>query len=257
MTETLSKALDKRTEAKETTGVLALIEGMKPEIEKSLQDEAGAAILARHYYSAIRHNPLLMQCTPDSLVAALLLSAQVRLEPGPLGHVYLVPFKDTKRNAHEVVWMLGYTGIVELGRRGGAAGLTATVVREGDTLEKPWQNERGWHWEYKPAPEGAPGERLGALVTWREDKERVALWMPPERVDAAVKASRNPKARDLREEDWYWRKTAIRFARPWLPLHTGDLARASAVDGGAVRSLDVQDGEAVAVVDGGEDVARD
>lgn len=69
------------------------IEGMKPEIEKSLQSDAGAATLARHYYNAIRFNPLLMQCTPESLVASLLLSAQVRLEPGPLGHVYLVPFK--------------------------------------------------------------------------------------------------------------------------------------------------------------------
>lgn len=252
MTETLSTALDKRTEAKETTGVLALIEGMKPEIEKSLQDDAGAAILARHYYNAIRFNPLLMQCTPESLVASLLLSAQVRLEPGPLGHVYLVPFKDSKRQAHEVVWMLGYTGIVELGRRGGAAGLTATVVHDNDVLEKPWQNERGWHWEYKPA-QGETGERIGALVTWREDKERVALWMPPERVDVAVKASRNPKAAALKGEDWYWRKTAIRFARPWLPLATDDMARAAAVDGGAVRSLDVQDGEAVAVVDGGDD----
>ena len=253
MSETLSSALDKRTETKETKGVLAVIEGMKPEIEKSLQSEAGAAILARHYYNAIRFNPLLMQCTPESLVGALLLSAQVRLEPGPLGHVYLVPFKDTKRNAHEVVWMLGYTGIVELGRRGGAAGLTATVVHDTDVLEKPWQNERGWHWEYKPSPEGETGERIGVLVTWREDRERVALWCPPERVDAAVKASRNPKARELRDEDWYWRKTGVRFARPWLPLASDDMARAAVVDGAAVRALDVQDGEAVAVVDGGGD----
>lgn len=253
MTETLSTALDKRTETKETAGVLSLIEGMKPEIEKSLQSDAGAATLARHYYNAIRFNPLLMQCTPESLVASLLLSAQVRLEPGPLGHVYLVPFKDSKRQAHEVVWMLGYTGIVELGRRGGAAGLTATLVGDNDVCERPWQNERGWHWEYKPAPDGDNGAPIGALVTWREDKERVALWMPPERVDVAVKASRNPKASALKSEDWYWRKTAIRFARPWLPLATDDMARAAAVDGGAVRSLDVQDGEAVAVVDGGGD----
>jgi recombination protein RecT len=253
MTETLSTALDKRTETKETKGVIALIEGMAPEIQKSLQSEAGAAILARHYYNAVRFNPLLMQCTPESLVGALLLSAQVRLEPGPLGHVYLVPFKSAQKGAHEVVWMLGYTGIVELGRRGGAAGLTATVVREGDTLEKPWQNEKGWHWEYRPAPEGTDGDRLGVLVTWREDRERVALWCPPERVEAAVKASKNPKARELLLEDWYWRKTGVRFARPWLPLATDDFARAAAVDGGAVRALDVQDGEAVPVVDGGSE----
>ena len=257
MTETLSTALDKRTESKEAGTVLALLDSMKPEIEKSLQSEQGAAILARHYYNAVRFNPLLMQCTPESLVGALLLSAQVRLEPGPLGHVYLVPFKNAKKGAHEVVWMLGYTGIVELGRRGGAAGLTATLVCENDVLEKPWQNERGWHWEYKPAPEGEPGERVGVLVSWREDRERVALWCPPERVHAAVKASRNPKARELLLEDWYWRKTGVRFARPWLPLATDDFARAAAVDGGAVRALDVVEGEAVPVVDAEERVESD
>lgn len=249
MNETLGTALERREQSQEAGTVLGLIEGMRPEIEKSLQSDAGAAILARHYYNAVRFNPLLMQCTPESLVGSLLLSAQVRLEPGPLGHVYLVPFKNGKSGAHEVVWMLGYTGIVELGRRGGAAGLTAQVVYEGDVLEKPWQNEKGWHWEYRPAPDGEQGERLGVLVTWREERERVALWMPPERVDVAVKASRNPKASQLREEDWYWRKTGVRFARPWLPLATDDMARAAAVDGGAVRALDVQEGEAVPVVD--------
>lgn len=252
MSETLGGALDKRTQAKEQRSVLDLIDGMASEIAKSLQSEEGAAVLARHYYNAVRFNPLLMQCTPESLVGALLLSAQVRLEPGPLGHVYLVPFRNAKRGAHEVVWMLGYTGIVELGRRGGAAGLTATVVRDGDTIEKPWQNEKGWHWQHRPAPEGEPGEPIGVLITWREDRERVALWCPPERIAAAVKASRNPRASELAGEDWYWRKTGVRFARPWLPLVTDDLARAAGYDGGAVRALDVQEGAAVPVVDVGE-----
>jgi phage RecT family recombinase len=253
----LGAQLERRAAPKDRRTVLDLIEQMRPEIEKSLQSEQGAAMLARHYYNAIRYNELLRQCSPDSLVAALLLSAQVRLEPGPLGHVYLVPFMNKARGVHEVVWMLGYTGIIELGRRGGAAGLTATVAYDGDEVERPWQNERGWHWRLVPTPEEQRGDRIGVLVTWKEERERMALWCPPERVDAAVKASRHPKASELRGEDWYWRKTAVRFARPWLPLTT-DSARfglAARADGALVHYVSVtSEGEAEAVIeDGGEE----
>src|SRR5437667_5782821 len=127
MTETLSTALDRVAETPEAKSVRDLIEGMKPEIEKSLRSSDAAEMLMRHYYTAIRFNPLLLQCTADSMAAALLLSAQVGLEPGPLGHVYLVPYRNNKLGAHEVVWMLGYTGIIQLGRNGGAIGLRSTV----------------------------------------------------------------------------------------------------------------------------------
>jgi recombination protein RecT len=252
----LGTALEQASASPETRSVADYIEAMRPEIEKSLQSEQGAAILARHYYNAVRYTPLLMQCTPESLVAALLLSAQVRLEPGPLGHVYLVPFRNAKRDVHEVVWMLGYTGIVELARRGGAAGLRATVVRAGDEFTPPWQDEKGSHWRHVPNLEAADAARIGGLVTWKEGTERVALLMPPERVDVAVKASRNPGAAGLREEDWYWRKTAIRFARPWLPLTTDSgFAAAYQYDGGIASGIDVEAGAAFPVIEVGDDAA--
>lgn len=250
----LGTALERAAAPKEARTVIDYIEGMRPEIEKSLQSEQGAAILARHYYNAIRYNPLLMQCAPDSIVAALLLSAQVRLEPGPLGHVYLVPFHNGKRGVHEVVWMLGYTGIVELARRGGAQGLRAVVVRGQDEFVAPWQDEKGAHWKHVPNPDSAPEDRIGALVTWKEGTERIALAMPPERVDVAIKASRNPGAAGLRNEDWYWRKTAVRFARPWLPLTTDTgFAQAYHADGALVPTVDVEAGAALPVIEGGTD----
>lgn len=252
MTETLSTELERAAAPKDTRTVLDLIETMRPEIEKSLQSEGAAEILVRHYYSAIRYNELLRQCTGESLVAALLLSAQVRLEPGPLGHVYLVPFKNAKRGVHEVVWMLGYTGIVELARRGGAAGLRSTVVWNCDEIELPWENERGLHWKLVPGLDAEREQRVGCLVVWKEGTERQALWMPPERVDVAIKASKNPKAAELRGEDWYWRKTGVRFARPWLPLTTEEagrqFAQAAAADGGVVHAVTI-DAEGVALAE--------
>lgn len=250
----LETALEVAAQPKDTRTVLDLIATMQPEIQRSLQSEQAAEILIRHYYSAIRFNELLRQCTGESLVAALLLSAQVRLEPGPLGHVYLVPYRNSKRGVHEVVWMLGYTGIIELGRRGGAAALRSTVVWDCDEYVQPWENEKGLHWTLKPGPVADRTERVACLVTWREGTERQALHMPPERVAAAVKASKNPKASELAQEDWYWRKTAVRFARPWLPLTTGagasEFAQASHADGAAVSLLDVDEsGAAIAIID--------
>lgn len=256
MTEpTLETALAVAAQPKDTRTVLDVIQSMRPEIEKSLQSEAAADILVRHYYNAIRYNELLRQCTGESLVAALLLSAQVRLEPGPLGHVYLVPFQNRKAQTHEVVWMLGYTGIIELGRRGGAQGLRSAVVWNNDEYTEPWENEKGLHWTLKPGSIDGRTERVASLVTWKENGERQGLHMPPERVAIAVKASRNPKASDLAQEDWYWRKTAVRFARPWLPLSTDPqaFAVASHADGAAVHGLDVNEsGEAFAVIEAGD-----
>jgi len=134
--------------------------------------------------------------------------------------------------------MLGYTGMIELGRRGGAAGLRSTVVWEGDEYEPPWENEKGLHWRLKPAPPDERGdERVGVLVVWKEQTERVAHHCPPSRIDTALKAS-PMKDVSRRNEDWYWRKTGVRFVRPWLPL-SPDFARAASVDESVVHGIEV------------------
>jgi recombination protein RecT len=240
MSEPLSTALERVAETPEAKSVRDLIEGMKPELEKSLATPAAAEMLIRHYYTAIRFNPLLLQCSTDSMAAALLLSAQVGLEPGPLGHVYLVPFHNTKRGIHEVVWMLGYTGIIELGRRGGATGLRSAVVWDCDDYTPPWENEKGLHWLLKPGPLAERTERVGVLVTWKEERERQGLHCPPERIATALKA-RRAADKSVGQEDWYWRKTGVRFARPWLPL-TPQFALAARSDDAIVHYVEPDEG---------------
>jgi recombination protein RecT len=220
MSDTLTTALEVASEPAVRKPFRETVERMRPELVKSLRDDAAVDILTRHYMTAIRLNPTLMECSQDSLLAALLLSAQVRMEPGPLGHVYLVPYK------RECVWMLGYTGILELARRSERVGaLKATVVWDCDEYRWPWENERGIHYELKPGPEDQRGDRMGVLVTW---KERVggswvanALQCPPSRIERAKQAS--PAARRgagpwTTDETAMWAKTGIRYARPWLPL---------------------------------------
>lgn len=242
MTDELSAALDIAELPQDSRNVRDVIYGMEHELQKSLQDPKAAEIMLRHYFTSIRFSPELRQCTPQSHVGALLLSAQVRLEPGPLGHVYLVPFK--VRGVYEVVWMLGYTGIVELGRRGGAVGLRSTVVWSDDDWSGIVNDSGKLKYRHAPASQhGEDAERIGVLVEWKEAGVQQAVWCPPSRIDTALAASAR-KDTSRREEDWYWRKTGVRFARPWLPLST-EFATADRADDAIVTGVD--DGQPVLI----------
>jgi recombination protein RecT len=220
VTDSLTTALEVASEPAVRKPFRETVERMRPELVKSLRDDAAVDILTRHYMTAIRLNPTLMECSQDSLLAALLLSAQVRMEPGPLGHVYLVPYK------RECVWTLGYTGILELARRSERVGaLAARVVWDNDEYVRPWVDEKGEHFALRPGPEDERGDRVGVLVTWKERAGSSwvarALDVPPSRVERARAAS--PAARKgagpwTTDESAMWAKTGIRYARPWLPL---------------------------------------
>jgi len=88
---------------------------------------------------AATRNPLLLQCTPASLVRAVMQGAELGLEPGSaLNHAYLVPFKNKKVTPEiwEVQLIIGYMGLAELAYRSGLVSfITAEVVYESDTFE--------------------------------------------------------------------------------------------------------------------------
>jgi len=85
----------------------------------------------------IRRNPYLARCDQASLLGAIMLCAQLGLEPGgPLGHVYLVPFENKKTGRQEVQFILGYRGMIELARRSGQIqSIEARAVYEGDRFD--------------------------------------------------------------------------------------------------------------------------
>jgi recombination protein RecT len=63
--------------------------------------------------------PQLLECSPRSLLGAVVQCAQLGLEPGILGMAYLVPFRDRKRGTTEVTLIPGYRGLLDLARRSG------------------------------------------------------------------------------------------------------------------------------------------
>ena len=133
--------------------VVELLERQVPEIEKAVGDVVTARRLARLMASEIRANPGLMECTVPSLMGACMQSAQLHLEPGPLGHCYFVPIPKRKKKGNEWVtvetnaeWWLGYKGMIDLARRSGAVGkITAGAVHEGDEFSAEEGTGGGLH----------------------------------------------------------------------------------------------------------------
>lgn len=105
--------------------------------------------------TTIRQNPKLAKCSQDSLLGALMVSAQLGLEPGTLGQCYLIPFENKKAGTVECQFQIGYKGLIELLRRSGQlSDIYSYTVYENDDFNieyglsrtlthKPNFNERG------------------------------------------------------------------------------------------------------------------
>ena len=157
MSELTQKALAK------ADPVTSMIENMKSSIARAVPAHIGAERMARVLMTEIRKNPKLTECmtTPDgkaSLLGSLMLSAQLGLEPGPLGHSYLVPF------GGKVEFLIGYRGYLDLARRSGnVKTVSAEIVYANDVFERELGLERKLR--HVPA-EDDRGEIRGVYATY-------------------------------------------------------------------------------------------
>lgn len=103
-----------------------MLEQFKPEIAKALPRHMSADRMTRVALTAFRQNPDIAKCTPASIFAAIIISSQLGLEIGVLGHAYLVPYKA------ECTLIPGWRGLVDLVSRAGKATVWTGAVYEGD-----------------------------------------------------------------------------------------------------------------------------
>ena len=100
--------------AKPRDSVGALIERMKPQLERALPKHVTPDRMARVALTAIRQSPKLQRADPMSLIAAVMVAAQLGLEPNtPLGQCFIIPYKD------QATFQVGYKGILDLAHRSG------------------------------------------------------------------------------------------------------------------------------------------
>jgi len=140
------------TPAKKAGTLFDLIKQMEPQIKRALPGQMSVERFSRVAMTAVRTNPKLQQCTPDSFVAAMMQSAQLGLEPNtPLGQAYLIPY------GSEVQFQLGYQGMLTLAYRTGEyRSISAYAVYSNDKFEYELGLEEKL--VHKPArkPEGEP-----------------------------------------------------------------------------------------------------
>lgn len=205
--------------------VRTMLEKAKPQIALALPKHLSADRMLRISMTSIRRTPQLLACNPQSLLGAIMQSAQLGLEPdGVLGHAYLIPFKE------EVQLIVGYKGLIDLARRSGQLStIYARVVYAKDQFEYAYGlSER---LEHIPSGAAETGEVVAAYAVAKlKDGALQFEVMTRGEIDAIRKRSKagdsGPWVTDFPEMA---KKSVLRRLCKMLPASV-ELARAVALD---------------------------
>lgn len=182
---TTSQKLQTRAASGSSSGptILDLIEKQKAAIARALPKHLSADRLTRILVTEVRRNPKLAQADPTSLLGAVMQAAQLGLEPGPLGHAYLVPRYNGKTKTTDVTLQIGYRGYIDLARRSGQiVSIVAREVCDGDQFDfrygtdeeithRPALKDRGEAYAYYGVALLADGGRVIHVMS-RDDIDR-------------------------------------------------------------------------------------
>lgn len=214
------------------------IDQMAPAMAQALPKHMSIERMTRMATTVIRTTPQLKEADVSSLLGAVMQSAQLGLEPGPMGHCYFLPFRNNKKGTTEVTFIMGYRGMIDLARRSGhISTIYAHAVHENDDFNY----ELGLHADltHKPA-EGDRGAFKGAYaVAHFKDGGYQFEYMPKadiEKRKARSKAGNSkysPWATDYEEMA---KKTVIRHMWKYLPVSV-EMQQAVEHDEGTGKSI--------------------
>lgn len=144
--------------------VFDIIQSMEKEFKRALPDQVGVQRFVRVAITIVRTNPKLMACEGMSIVAALMQSAQLGLEPNtPLGQSYLIPYKNKRVIDGRETWVdeaqfqIGYKGLISLALRTGEyKAIYAHEVYKNDDFDYSYGLEKNLHHIPADEPQGEP-----------------------------------------------------------------------------------------------------
>lgn len=211
-----------------TASVLDLIKGRRSLYGKVLNRTIDPERFVRVALATIS-NPKsgLLACNQDSLLGALMLSAQLGLEPGsPLGHAYLVKY------GTECTFIVGYRGYVELARRAGYM-VTADAVFEGD--EFSW--ELGLDRSCRHVPLAEDRTDYSKLTHAYAVAESMSDRNAPKSFVVMTKAQIEVIRKRAKSQNGPWKtdpiemaiKSPVRRLSKWMPMSI-EMAQAATVD---------------------------
>lgn len=213
------KAKTNNTPASPATTIAAYLQKMGPEIEKALPSHMNPDRMARIALTTIRTNPKLLECSVPSLLGAVMQAAQLGLEPGLIGHCYLVPFKNGKTGQTDVQFIIGYKGMIDLARRSGQIeNIYAHAVYSNDEFDYELGLEPKL--KHKPHMDGDRGEFVGAYaVAHFKDGGYQFEFMPKSEIEKRRKRSKaSTKGPWVTDYEEMAKKTVIRHMWKYLPI---------------------------------------
>lgn len=212
---------------------------MAPAMAQALPKHMDVDRLTRLAMTTIRTTPQLREADVASLLGAVMQAAQLGLEPGLLGHCYLLPFKNNKKGITEVQFIIGYKGMIDLARRSGQIqNIYAHAVYEKDEFEYELGLEPKL--VHKPSTEVDRGRFIGAYaVAHFKDGGYQFEFMPKAEIEKrkgrskAASSNYSPWKTDYEEMA---KKTVIRHMWKYLPISV-EIQQQVAHDEGTARSI--------------------
>ena len=147
------------TQRKQDT-VRGLLKSMEGEIKNALPAYLPVEKFIRTALTAINSNPKLASCSQESVLAAIMNSAQLGLEFNtPLGEAYLIPY------GNKVNFQLGYQGLLKLAYNTGQfKRITAREVRENEDFDINYGTGEISH---RPCLTGDSGDVIGYYAIYQ------------------------------------------------------------------------------------------
>lgn len=211
-----NKTTEVAKKPKEKT-IVDVIKSMQSQFEIALPKHLNSDKFVRVAITTIRKNPALAKCNRESLLGALMVSAQLGLEPGILEQAYLIPY------GNEVQFQMSYKGMIELLRRSGQLkDIYAYPVYENDEFDIVYGLNRDLI--HKPNFEDRGNVKGYYAVAILKDNTKAFYYMTKKEVEQhrdkfskAAKSSKSPWTTDF---DAMAEKTVLKKMLKYLPVST-------------------------------------
>lgn len=187
--------------------------------------------MCRVAFSTVTRTPSLLECVPQSLVAAIVEASSMGLEIDSRGLAYLVPFWNKNLQRKEAKLMTGYKGFMQLAYNSGrVTSIYAEVVCEKDTFEFAMGLDAKL--VHVPNLEDRGPMRAAYAVARVKDADAAFVVMGKTEIMKIKAASQGADKSDspwVHWEEEMWKKSAIRRLCKYLPL-SPEMQRAVALD---------------------------
>lgn len=191
---------------------------MKDQLSMALPKHVTADRIIRLALTVVRRNPELLRCSKESLLGAIMQSAQLGLEPGIGNQAHIIPYKNKGRM--EAQFQIGYEGYIDLMYRNPRVEkIFGNVVYENDFFEaeygtadkfvhRPLDKDRGVPVKYYVYVKLKGAEAI-YLVMSKEDVKRHA-----KQYSKAFGSEYSPYKTSF---DAMALKTCVRQIQRWIP----------------------------------------